>query len=350
MQITKKLLDLIRSDCLYSLENNAGKIFDLSNSRIAITGGTGFLGSWVTEVVSALNDKYDTHITLDLYARNINQWRSTYTHLSDRRDIRLFNQDVRSPFEFKENTNFIIHAAGIPSNRLHSSDPLRVYQTSVDGIKNSLEAANSLNALARFINISSCLVNGKSNSTLPLNETDSFAFPAGQLHSVYADAKRTSESIATIYRNQFRLPITTVRPFTFSGPYQQLDAPWAINTFINDAIRSDVIRIHGDGSVVRSYMYGSDAALQILLLLVSGTDGGIYNLGGAVPITHFELAKLISKISPSKPRVEINTDSKFLVKNDCLYPDLKNINNVLGFNKVHSIEHMIERSLEWFGK
>jgi len=238
----------------------------------------------------------------------------------------------------------------IPNNRVHASDPLRVVQTTVEGINNALDAASQLNNLIRFVNVSSGLVGRTTNRQGPLSEGDTFPIPSGQLHLAYVDAKCASESIATIYCNQFRLPLTTVRPFTFSGPYQQLDAPWAINTFINDAIRSDVIRIHGDGGVIRSYMYGSDAALRLLMLLVSGRDGGIYNLGGATPITHFELAKLISKISSLKPRIEINNDSQCLVKHDCLYPDLENINNVLGLNKAHSTEHAIERSFKWFGK
>jgi len=346
--MTKELADLIRSDCLYSLGNSTEALEGLYNGRIGITGGTGFLGSWIAEVVGALNDQYDMRITLDLYARNINQWRCLYPHLSDRKDVRLLTQDVRSAFQFKEDTNFIIHAAGMPSNRMHSSDPLRVYQTSVEGIKNALEAAVSLNKLARFLNVSSCLVNGKSDLISPLREADSFAFPAGHLHSIYADAKRSSESIASIYRNQFRLPLTTVRPFTFMGPYQQLEAPWALNAFINDAMKADAIRIHGDGGVIRSYMYGSDAAIRLLTLLVRGEDGSIYNLGGATPITHFDLAKLVSKISPLKPRIELNTDSQGHTRSDCLYPDLENINKVVGFKPVHSIEHAIERSFEWF--
>ena len=84
---------------------------------------------------------------------------------------------------------------------------------------------------------------------------DPSAFPAA-----YAEAKRYGESLCTLFRNQFRLPIVNVRPFSFVGPYQSLDAPWAINNFIRDVVMRQPIRIQGDGTAVRSYMYGADMA------------------------------------------------------------------------------------------
>ena len=63
-------------------------------------------------MLAALNDEHRIGITLDLYARNINDWMQKYPHLSDRGDIHLKSQDVRSPFEFARNTHFVIHEIG----------------------------------------------------------------------------------------------------------------------------------------------------------------------------------------------------------------------------------------------
>jgi nucleoside-diphosphate-sugar epimerase len=221
----------IREDCLLACAPQPEVRIALGLKHIAITGGTGFLGTWIAETITALNDEYRLGITLDLYARNVNDWAQKYPHLSKRNDIRLQAQDVRSPFEFARNTNFVVHAAGIPNNRVHSSDPLRVHQTTVSGINNALGAASQLDNLIRFVNVSSCLVSGQPSRHGPLAETDYFPMPCGQLHSVYAEAKRAAENLAAIYRSQFRLPISTVRPFTFAGPYQELDRPWALNNF-----------------------------------------------------------------------------------------------------------------------
>src|SRR5471032_2101953 len=97
----------------------------LARQHLAVTGGTGFLGTWIAELVAALNDEYGLGITLALYARNVAEWRQKCPHLAARADIRLHSQDVRSSFEFARNTSYVIHAAGIPNNRVHASDPQR---------------------------------------------------------------------------------------------------------------------------------------------------------------------------------------------------------------------------------
>ena len=119
----------VRQDCLLACASQPQIRSKLGLQHIAVTGGTGFLGTWIAETVTALNDEHRLGITLDLYARNVNDWALKYPHLSARSDIHLKAQDVRSPFEFARSTNFVVHAAGIPNNRVHSS-----YRGIVEGI------------------------------------------------------------------------------------------------------------------------------------------------------------------------------------------------------------------------
>ena len=265
----------VRSDCMLAIGDDQEVQQSLKNKRIAVTGGTGFLGTWIAECITALNDERGLNISLDLYARNIVEWKKIHPQLSGRKDIHLVAQDIRSPFQFNPQTNFVIHAAGIPSSRIHASDPLRIAQTTVEGIDNVLDAATKLPDLIRFINISSCLVAGRPIQSGSMSENESYPIQAGQLSNVYADSKRMAETIATIYRSQHRLPISTLRPFTFIGPYQKIDCPWAINNFLNDVLSGQSIRISGNASACRSYLYGSDAAWWVLVSLVRAADGGI---------------------------------------------------------------------------
>lgn len=338
----------IRNDCLLSCAGQADVRNKLAMQHVAVTGGTGFLGTWLAEIVAALNDEHKLGVTLDLYARNITVWAENYPHLSKRGDIHLKSQDVRSPFEFTRQTNFVVHAAGIPNNRVHSSDPLRVYQTTVSGINNALEAATQLDNLKRFVNVSSCLVSGPSNRSGPLVETNYFPMPCGQLHTVYAEAKRAAENLAAVYRSQFRMPVTTVRPFTFAGPFQELDRPWALNSFLRDVLTGSDIRIHGDGSARRSYLYGSDAAWWTLAALVSGVDGATYNLGSPTAVSHLELVKLIGEYVSSKFRVSLNTAPSKQRQQDDLYPDIKAIQKSLGVSQTCSLEQIIDKTWRWY--
>lgn len=319
----------------------------LGLQHIAVTGGTGFLGTWIVEMVAALNDEHRLGITLDLYARNVNDWAQKYPHLSQRGDIRLKSQDVRSPFEFARNTNFLVHAAGIPNNRVHSSDPLRVQQTTIQGLNNALDAATQLDNLSRFLNVSSCLVSGTPNRPGSLAETDYFPISCGQLHTVYVEAKRAAENLGAIYRSQFRMPVSTIRPFTFAGPYQELDRPWALNNFLRDVLTGSEIRIHGDGHARRSYMYGSDAAWWTLAALVNGTDGATYNVGSPTAMTHLELVKLIGEHASPKPRVVLNTVPSKQGQDD-LYPDVTFTQKNLGVTQTCSLEQTVDKTWRWF--
>jgi len=338
----------LRQDCLNASSHQPDVRSKLSLKRIAVTGGTGFLGTWIAEMIAALNDEYDLRISLDIYARTTAEWEKKWPHLSGRPDIRLYSQDVRSPFQFQSDTNFVIHAAGIPNNRVHASDPLRVMQTTIEGINNALDAASQIDNLNRFINVSSGLVSGVPGRSGALSETDYFAIPSGHLHLVYVDAKRSAESIAAIYRSQFRMPVSTIRPFTFAGPYQSLDRPWAINSFLGDVLMGRDIRIHGDGSAHRSYLYGSDAAWWTLAGLVNGADGEVYNLGSPEAISHIELAQLISeKISP-KTSIVVNTAPCKQGQHDEFYPSTTHTQSALGAIQTCTLEQVIDKTWRWF--
>lgn len=339
----------MRQDCLAACAAQPDVRTALARQHLAVTGGTGFLGSWIAETVAALNDEYQLGITLDLFARNIGEWAQQYPHLAQRLDIRLRSQDVRSPFEFAKSTTYVVHAAGIPNNRVHASDPLRVHQTTVAGIGNALDAAAQLDGLRRFVNVSSCLVAGTPLRPGALAEGDCFPIPSGQLHQVYVDAKRSAEMLASIYRSQYRLPVSTLRPFTLTGAYQQLDRPWAINNFLRDALTGGEIRLHGDGSARRSYLYGSDAAWWTLAALVKGADGEVYNLGSAEAVSHLELVRLIGERVSPRPRVALNTAPGHQQRQqDDLFPDIAASVRRLGVRQTCSLEQTIDKTYRWF--
>jgi len=190
---------------------------------------------------------------------------------------------------------------------------------------------------------------GKNNKNdVGTKESDCFPIKPGALDSAYCEAKRTAETLCSIYRSSFRLPISTIRPFTFTGPYQSLQNPWAINNFMNDIINGNDIRIHGDGGAKRSYLYGSDVAFWVLTSLVRGIDGGIYNLGGSRPITHNNLANLLREISPNMVNLRHNTLFTGDRQHDNLYPDMNHTMVSLGVKESCSTEQSITKTLHWF--
>ncbi len=306
----------------------------LKGQVIALTGGTGFLGTWIAETIAMLNDEKKLGITLHLYARHVGVWAKQRPHLGSRADIVLHQQDVRSAFDFPAEVNYVIHAAGVPDNRVHASDPLRVFETIVYGTHNVLEASTKLANLKQFINVSSGLVAQK--------------MEAGKVHCVYADAKCAGESLGAIYRSQHRLPVSTLRPYTFIGPYQELDRPWAVNNFIRDALTAGEIRLHGDGNIRRSYLYGADAAWWALAALARSDSGKIYHLGSIEAVSHQQLAESIAaRVSPA-PDIKLRTMPASQQQGNDFLPDVSQSMQELGVKQTVKLDDALTRTIGWY--
>jgi dTDP-glucose 4,6-dehydratase len=164
-------------------------------------------------------------------------------------------------------------------------------------------------------------------------------------NSTYAEVKRLTETLCSIYINQKQLPIIILRPFSFFGPYQKLDKPWAINNFIRDALNGGPIKIIGDGSVSRSYLYGSDLAFWLLKILITKNDINIYNIGSANEITLKELAELIKEVINDDIKIVERTSGFNNHVNNCSIPNiellLKNIDLVENFTLIENLRNSI---------
>ncbi|MEP7098988.1 MAG: NAD(P)-dependent oxidoreductase [Burkholderiales bacterium] len=336
----------LREDCHASLATLPGLASKLSGQRIAVVGGTGFVGSWLAEAVAALNDDLGAKLRLDLLGRSASLWHDTRPHLK-RDDVRLKTVDVRSAFELPRDTTLVLFAAGIADPRIHASDPHRVFQTNVYGLDHALGAAARLEQIQRFVNLSSGLVLGGDLPRRALAETDIGELDFTRFHNLYVEARRAAESLACAYAGQYRIPVSTARAFTFLGPYQPLDAPWALNNFIRDALAGNEIRIHGDGATRRSYLYGSDVAAWLLKALVDGRDGEVYNVGGEQPVTHGEAAAWVSARTTPSPELAYKSRPGAAGRNHDFYPDVTHTMRALGVRAAFDVQAAIERSMQW---
>jgi dTDP-glucose 4,6-dehydratase len=344
--MTKSFSSATRTDCIRSIGDGAPSLAALQGGRIVITGGTGFLGTWLVEIIAALNDDFGMRSSVKLYSRNPRAWAQLAPHLAARKDVECAPIDVRAPFEFPSDATHIIHAAGIPDNRAHSSDPLRVFDTGVMGTQHALDAASKLEGLAKFLLVSSGLV-----ARMPAGgaavEDDFLAFDPNTPHAVYIESKRAAESLSATYRSQFRIPVTLLRPFTLIGPYQLPDKPWAINNFIRDALAGGTIRMQGDGSPRRSFLYGSDAAFWTLSVLAHGSVARSYNLGGGTPYSLKDAAELVAQAVGPHVRISYGTVARDQFRPADFFPDLTRIVSELGVEEHFTLFEAIDSTIRW---
>jgi nucleoside-diphosphate-sugar epimerase len=336
-----------RHDCLRILDGRDSGLDPLRQSELVVVGGTGFIGTWIAEMVSALNDAYQFDIKLSLISRSVNQFANRLPHLAGRPDIALIKSDVRQLGQFPANADWVIHAAANPDVRSHASNPLDTASVIVDGTMSVMRTAERLSQLQKLLYLSSGLVCGPQLESVAGIQEDTQGAPAPDASFIYPNAKRFAETLCSAARVQSRTPALVARPFSFIGPYQSLDTPWAQTTFLSDALRGNQIRVKGDGQVVRSYLYGGDAAYWFLRILTAGQSGDVVNVGSPVGITLQDLAKEISKNFSPLPDILLNTSPRTAGRASQLLPDTTHAQNDYGLSVFTPLEDAVKLTAQW---
>lgn len=320
----------------------------LRNAHIYITGGTGFLGSWLLEFISVLNDEHNFNIRLSIACRTVEYFSKNRSHLFSRKDFHFHETDVRNLSELPKNVTHIIHAAAFANRNQFATYPTHVLENNINSTLRILRLSQQSGSLQNILLISSGLVYGRQNPDVSEIKEDSFGglLSSFDSNSIYAESKRACESIAAAFLSESKLPVSIARPFAFVGPYQSLELPWAVTDFIRDSFRGGPIKIMGDGSTVRSIMYASDFANWILHITASAQPRSVYNVGSPNAVSLFSLATLIA--SHFKPEPEIITSAGNVPNHsDKLVPSISKAENELGLRMTVNLEDAIAKSIEW---
>ncbi len=130
----------------------------------------------------------------------------------------------------------------------------------------------------------------------------SLACDPTQPASAYGEGKRVGELLAALYAREHRFAVINSRGFAFVGPGLPLDGHFAIGNFIRDAIAGDAIRLTSAGRAVRSYLYGADLAVWLMVLLLEATPGAAINVGSDSRVRIADLARRVRDlVNPDIP-------------------------------------------------
>jgi dTDP-glucose 4,6-dehydratase len=337
-----------RQDCTRSLADQGAAALDaLRQGTLVITGGSGFVGLWLATLCAHLNDKHNFGIELVLTARRSARVEETAPHLAGRRDIRFVTADIRQFIDVPQTAGWIVHATGTPDARAHASNPMETMDIISAGTYRVMRAAEQCVNLRMLVNLSSAAVYGSQPSDLPaIPENFIGRVGPASMPSAYAEAKRYGEAMCASARSQSRTPVVIARPFTFIGPFQALDAPWAINNFLHAALKQQSLKIQGNGNTRRSFLYGSDAAFLLLRILTAGINGGVYNVGHPDAITLRDLADLVVKRSGLALDIKTNTAGG-KASTAHLVPDMSLVTQSFAFQPAFSIADAVGRTLAW---
>lgn len=295
---------------------------ELRVARIFITGGTGFFGKWLLETFAHANRALDLRASAVVLSRRPPPARDAISFVEG--DVRSF---TFPPGEFSH----VIHAA---ANFNEPVPPDELRDVIVGGTQRVLDFASACGA-RKFLLTSSGAVYGPQPPDL------------SHIPETFRCAPDTPYGEARLAAEQFcagsGLDVKIVRCFAFLGPGLPLDAHYAIGNFIRDALAGGPIRIRGDGSPVRSYLYAADLAIWLWTIFFQGEAHIPYNVGSYEPITIADAARAVARAV--EPPLEVQIAGTFTAPSRYV-PTCERARG-LGLRTWVMLDEQIRRTLAW---
>jgi nucleoside-diphosphate-sugar epimerase len=320
---------------------------ELHGARLFVTGGTGFFGTWLLESLVWANDRLGLDAKATVLTRCPDRFRQKAPHLAMHPRLRFETGDVTT-FDFLPGRfSHIIHAAAESSTQLNEEDPLRMIDTVVGGTRRILEFARRA-GVGKLLLISSGAVYGRQPADLRHLPED---YPGGpdptNLASAYGEGKRLAELLCAIYAERYGVQTTIARCFAFVGPHLTLDAHFAIGNFIRDGLRGGPIRLTGDGTPFRSYLYAGDLSIWLWTILFRGEAGRAYNVGSMEEVSVLEAAQAVSAAFSPAPPVLVARAASPSKPAERYVPDTARARAELGLDQTIPLAEAIERTIGW---
>jgi len=265
----------------------------MKTKKILVTGGAGFLGSHLCEVL--VGQGHDVLCLDNFFTGN----KGNIGHLMGRPNFELLRHDVTFPLYVEIDE---IYNLACPASPVHyQRDPVQTTKTSVHGAINMLGLAKRTRA--KILQASTSEVYGDPDVHPQTEDYWGNVNPIG-VRSCYDEGKRCAETLFFDYWRQHRLRIKVVRIFNTYGPKMYPDDGRVVSNFIWQALRGEDITIFGDGMQTRSFCYVDDLICGMIAMMNSGDDlTGPVNLGNPAEMTMLVLAELVLKLTDSKSRL-----------------------------------------------
>ncbi|MBI2034165.1 MAG: NAD-dependent epimerase/dehydratase family protein [Candidatus Levybacteria bacterium] len=324
----------------------------LSGKTMLISGGEGFLGSYILGAIALLNKKILKRpcrvISIDNY---ITGRKKRFAQEISDSNFTFLERNVIEAFNIEEKIDYIIHAAGLASPVYYQKYPIETIESAIFGAKNLLEIARR-KKVKSFLYFSSSEIYGDPEPNfIPTPEIYRGNVSSIGPRACYDESKRLGETLCMVYHSRYRVPVKIVRPFNIYGPGMSPDDYRVIPTFLTSAIGKKPISVYDSGNQTRTFCYITDAVIGFFKVLMSKQDGEIYNIGNDKnEINMLELARIISSLFQYKINIRTvaypNTYPKDEPHRRC--PDLTKIKKSLLYSPEISLEQGLKRVIKWY--
>jgi UDP-glucuronate decarboxylase len=311
-----------------------------AGKTVLVTGGAGFLGSWLCDVLVELNANV---ICLDNLASGRE---SNISDLLTKDNFTFINHDITQPVFFDEDLDVVLHLASRASPFEFQRFPIQILKANTLGIWVALGIAKSHKA--RLLYTSTSEIYGNATEIPTSEEYTGNVNPIGA-RSCYDEAKRCGESFVMAYRLQHGMDARIARLFNTYGPRMRADDVYGrvVPRFIEQGLKDSPITVFGDGSQTRSFCYVTDQIEGLLrLAFLEGLDGKTVNIGNDEEITIVALAEMIKKLT--KSRSEIEFEDLPIDDPQRRKPDIRKAKDLLNWKPKVGLKQGLERTIQWF--
>jgi nucleoside-diphosphate-sugar epimerase len=337
------------SDLQHILINTESLWGDIANKNILVTGGTGFFGKWIIKSFIYINQKLSLNAKLYILSRNPQRFLTAHPQFVSP-DVVYIQGNVCDFIFPNVQLHYIIHAATEASAVLNVDQPMFMFDTIVNGTKHVLELAADKNVVSLLLTSSGAIYGKQPMDITHLPEDINIAPDVFEKDSAYGEGKRVAELLCGFYFNKHNVSVKIARCFAFAGPYLPLDAHFAIGNFINDALNGTQIKINGDGSPYRSYLYASDLVIWLWTILLKGTSNRAYNVGSDEEINLLSLANKISNLTSNKLEVDVKQKMEINAKPSRYVPSIKRAKDELGLKVLVDIDTALKKTYDFYNQ
>ena len=303
--------------------------------NIVITGGSGFVGSYLCEKL--INDGHEIIVVDNLLTgstENIN-------HLMHNENFSFIEHDVQNHIEIENKVDYVLHFASAASPKAYTEHPVNTLKAGSVGTINTLGLAKKHDA--EYLLASTSEVYGDPLISPQTEEYWGNVNPNGE-RSMYDEAKRFAEAAVATYSRSYDLKTKIVRIFNTYGPRMQLNDGRVVTNFIVQALKNEKITIYGDGSQTRSFSYVEDTVAGIISLMNS-SEYDVFNIGNPNEMTVGQLAEKIIELTDSTSEIkylELPNDDPKQRK-----PDITKAKTKLNWEPKVNLEDGLTKTIKW---
>lgn len=316
----------------------------IKNKRIFLTGGGGFIGSMLAELLGKDNEI----LVYDNFSRDSLKYKKY-----NKSHFKIINGDILDADNLKKvcedfKPQIAVHLAAIAGVDTVIKNPVKTMDINIIGTMNFLKSLRKYShLLERVANFSTSEVLGAYAYKSSEKSSTKFA-PVGEARWTYSVSKVAGEHMTHSFYKEYNYPVVSVRPFNIYGPGQIGEG--AIQIFIKNAVRNKNIEIHGDGDQIRSWCYIDDMMDGVMLCLTNKKAvGEIFNIGnpkGTVTIS--SLAEKIVTLCKTKSKIVYVP--KNYVDVELRIPSIEKAETLLGFKPKVDLNNGIKKTFDWYKK